>query len=197
MNLGNNVKTWNLACGACLLAIVAIAAYDFFTPKPNLAKARKAAGETQRSLTLKVESNRKALADNEMRLASFTWKIPPDEVGSALLAKITDLAKKHNVKVGNFRPSRPNALDKLMVLGFDLSLNGSATDTSDFLKEFELPENLVSIQSYQLTNADGASDAVNATVKIIAIVQVQEKEKKTPEKPTQTKTTQPTTAKTN
>ena len=170
MTLGNNVESWNLAIGASLILIIGVVGFEFSTPKPTTRDVDKQVVRDKRELTTKVLTSKKLYNQAQDLQSSYTWKIERDKVGPEILTDLTQLATKHSVTVSNFRPSKTSQVGPLTVLSYETNASGSFLKISEFMRALEEPQNLVIVQSVQISNSDGNSDDVVVNLGLLAAV---------------------------
>ena len=175
MTIGNNEQTWNAACGVAMVVLVGLAVLDRTMPRPDDKDEFTKNAVKQQKLVTRIAGSQKILEASETELQGYTWKVSPDQVGPEVLTSLTRLASKHKVKLSNFRPGKVTQADTLQLVQFDANVAGSYVNASEFLRAVELPENLLILQSVQLSNSDGITDDVNVTLNLIGVVEAGKK----------------------
>ena len=170
MNLGNNEQTWTIACGTAVVLLLAMAVGDILMPHPSQDAANRQAIEKQRMLLARNIVSQKLVEDAEVKRSGYTWKISPDRVGPEIMTDLTGIAAKNKVTVGNFRPAKVTAADSVNLMSFDTNITGSYRNTAQFLKVLEEPDNLLIVQSVQISNSNGATDDVSLNLSLTAVV---------------------------
>jgi Tfp pilus assembly protein PilO len=169
MSLGHNVKTYNILAGLAVVVMLGTLGYAVLGPKPTDREIWQKTNQEKKDLIAKIALNRSRLDESEGKQAAYTWKLTSDQIGPDVLTNLNALAKNKQVLLSNFRPGKLTENGGLRVLTYDLTLAGTYGTVWEFLREVQEPEQLLAIQSVQMSNTDGISDAVTAKVTLIAL----------------------------
>jgi Tfp pilus assembly protein PilO len=147
-----------------LLVVVALAIFMKVSPAPTvegLAKAKQLSrNKVDQEIALAKAQNRQLTAS----IDAHTWPIPADQVGPQALAKVTALAKSHNVKLVAFRPQKQNDAEGLIQLPFLILVDGQFTSVMQFMKDLDKTDTKLAVSLVQMASADEATDRVTASV---------------------------------
>lgn len=167
IELGHNVKTWNLVIGLALVLLVAVAAYDLIVPKPSVQKERVRMNREIR----KAEIDRN---EAEAKLAALTanppkaFEVLPEKATPQILAEVTRLAGESKVNVKSFRPQRPDMNGAMARLTYVVLADGTFDQAMSFAKALDAADNRIGVTQIQFASADGETDKVNVTIGIVA-----------------------------
>ncbi|MES1227630.1 MAG: hypothetical protein ABUL72_03110 [Armatimonadota bacterium] len=170
MNFGNNLRTWNLVCGAALVALVGCAVFDLVAPKLDQRQLFKKLDGERKSQDMKAQANEKLWADRNRKIVSSTWTDTVDVVSPKVLANLTDVAKASGVKLNNFRPGKPTKDGTVTYAVFDVNAAGTFNQVVDFIRKSEEPSQLLAVNSVQVNNSDGTTDSVSASISFVALL---------------------------
>lgn len=164
MNEERTYSTLTLAAG---VVIVLMVIYQFVVPMPKPKGAQKyARDEMQLALDQRVaiEKGDKLESANSARL----WNVGPEALGPIAMARVSNMAKGLGLSLVSFRPQRNASAGELVRSGFIVTVEGSFPRAIEFARKLETPETKLAVVSMQVTSTDGASDAVTATVGVVA-----------------------------
>ena len=150
------------------LVLVATLASLFIFKAPTSAAAKKDHNtkvmRTEQDTLIAQKDADKAEAENKPHL----WNMSLQNVGPAALAKITALAKTHQVKLSSFRPQRTIDVDGLTQVPFLMTIDGSYPNVVGFVRDIESSDTKLAVSQAQMTSSDGGSDKVSASIGIVA-----------------------------
>lgn len=156
----------NLCIAAGIVAVLVIAA-DLLIPKPKAdGQARFAIQENK--VLGEIRELREKVAAAKGKNQPMLWSGDPDEISAQAMAFATKMANAQNLNVVAFRPQRTQTNGHLMMLPYQLSVNGSFPDLIHFLQAMETKGTKLAVNVVQVASSDGASDHVSATVGLVA-----------------------------
>jgi Tfp pilus assembly protein PilO len=210
----NDEKTLNgLTITALVLGLLLVVGHTFM-PKANPAKTKAAREREQIKMRAETRDARDRIAKLKEQNAVRVWEASASQMGPVLMSRVTGEARKAELKVIAFRPQRTEELAGLMKTPYVITLEGPYGKVVQFARDLETNEQRLSVTSIQCASSDGATDAVSATVNVVAFrvdppAKKTEPEKETTdaknptqtsgkpvnkdEKPSSTPTTRPTT----
>jgi hypothetical protein len=149
---------------SAVVALVAIASYDFFAPAPGAegVVTKKSESELRSDKARAIER----LAESERTVNALTWQVSRDEIGPSAMAWVSQRARENYVEVSAFRPQRTVDAQGLNQLNYLVTAEGSYPNVMRLIKALEGPESLLAIRALQIASIDGASDTVRATVSL-------------------------------
>ena len=163
----NDERTWNAITVAAGAVIVGLIGYHLSVPMPRARGADKyLKDETQLALDQRVavQKAEKQEAANTIRL----WNLGAEALGPMAMARVSNMAKAHNLNMVSFRPQRGATAEDLVRSGFTIALEGSFPQVIQFARKLETPATKLAVVSLQVTSTDGASDQVTATIGVVA-----------------------------
>lgn len=101
---------------------------------------------------------------------SLSWGENPQMAGTAAMANVTEMARKHGVKLVSFRPQKTNDLGNLSILPFLINVDGPFPNVVSFAHDLEATQTKLAPNLLQVTSADPASDRVTANIGVIAFL---------------------------
>lgn len=143
----------------------------FSTQKLSL-KEVKAQEHARRTAYQSIEAANADLKTARAKVAEYIWTTSPDLIGPTALSAVTNLAKKHQLKLTAFRPQRTNTDAQLLRLPYTISLEGSYPNVVSFLSDLETPTNKLAVNLFQVASAEGANDQVAATIGVAAFTPI-------------------------
>ena len=170
MKAGNNVETWTAVCGVALVALVGAVLFQYLAPVTDIRKQWRKLDGQRKALEVRVRASSKILNQGKNRLALHTWDMPADKVAPRVLTDLTEKAKASGVKLNNFRPGKVITTGSLPAVLFDVNAVGTYNQIVDFVRKTEEPSTLLAVNSIQVTNSDGTTDSVNATVSFVGLI---------------------------
>jgi len=163
----NDEKSWSLLTVAAGVVIVGLVIYQFVVPMPKrtgAAKYNKDVEELSLAQRLAIEKGEKLEAANKIRL----WNVGPEALGPTAMARVSNMAKNHNLEMVAFRPMRNETAGDLIRNGFTIAIEGAFPKVIQFARQLETPETKLAVISLQITATDGATDSVRASVGVVA-----------------------------
>lgn len=163
----NSERSWNIATIAAIVVIVAMLVFQVVVPMPAFAsqqqriKSERDMEETSDAYLRKSKELQKA---NAARL----WDLGPESLGPTAMGKVSNLSKSFGLNMVAFRPQKQVDSGDLVRYGFLVSVEGAFPKVIEFVRKLETPETKLAVFSLQVTSTDGASDAVSATVGVVA-----------------------------
>lgn len=115
-----------------------------------------------------IEAEKARLDYLRRQVAAFTWRQKQEEIGPLALASVSQLARKHGLKLVTFRPQKTEQEKDLTRVPFLVALEGTYPDVAAFARDLENPKSKLALNMLQLNSSDGVTDRVNATVNVVA-----------------------------
>ena len=97
--------------------------------------------------------------------------LPGIITGIALLSAMSMLekfARQNNLKIISFRPQRLEEEAGLERMPYQITLEGAFPKVISFVRTVETPATKIAVTNVQIASSDGASDAVTATISLVA-----------------------------
>jgi Tfp pilus assembly protein PilO len=159
------------------VALLAVAlAVVLFVPRPT---TNGLAGRLQRDTLraqIAIKDAKKSSADAEARVKETTWTGDPKQIPPAALAKVSTLATQRGLKLVAFRPQRTNEAGVFRQLPFLVTVEGPYPSITKFCQDIDQPSSRLAVDLIQIASADAASNAVTASVGLVAYVNEDRKE---------------------
>lgn len=167
INLGNNIPTWNLACGAALLLLAGAAAYDRLTPQPDPEAAK---GHRSREIAELEERVLASLAELErvQNSPAATFLGDAEATTPLVLEEVTRLANQQKLLVKSFRPQRPEPAEQVTRLRYTLLVEGPFPKIAALARSIGQDNKRLGLSLLQISSTDNATDRVNATFGVVA-----------------------------
>jgi type IV pilus assembly protein PilO len=113
--------------------------------------------------------------DLEAKLASLRQekdaaekKLPREKKFPDLIRTITDLSKKHNVKVGNISPAGEAQVEYFKRVSYNLTVRGNYHDVGRFLAALGLLERILTSENVNVNGTPGAETSAEVTFTLVA-----------------------------
>ncbi len=136
-------------------------------------------------IELANQKSKESLAAATTQIVAQTWTGSAQQIGPIALTKIGALAQAHHLKLNGFRPQRADNAGDLTLQPFLINIAGTFPDLIGFTKEIEAKGSRLAINMIQVASADSNTDAITASVGVMAYT--------APQKPATTTTTTKTT----
>lgn len=163
----NQETTWIRATigAAIVMVLVLVVNFAFPVPKPKGAAEYFNKEKELSTQRLIAEKDKKDLADaNGKRL----WNLGAEAIGPMAMGRVSNMAKANGLNMVAFRPQRNVPAGDLVRYAYQISIEGSFGKVVEFTRKLETPETKLSVVSLQVASTDGASDAVSATIGVVA-----------------------------
>lgn len=170
--MNSEMKTWTNATIGAMVVCVLLLLFQFFGPKP--ASQTRKWQEEKLDLEKKINGAKENLPDAETELAAKVWTESPDQLGAILMGAVQANARKNGLNMLAFRPQKTEEDSGVVRHGYSVSLEGRFPQVIEFLRAVETPESKLAVGTLQIAAADGATDAVTATVGIVAYRRAEE-----------------------
>lgn len=167
IELGHNVKTWNLVIAFALVLLVAVAAFDLLVPKPSVQKERVRMTSELRKAEISRDEAEEKLEELTLNPPK-AFEVLPEKATPAILAEVTRLAGTSKVNVKSFRPQRPDMNGAMARLTYVVLADGTFDQAMAFAKALDASDNRIGVTQIQFASADGETDKVNVTIGIVA-----------------------------
>jgi len=164
-NTENAISAIMIVSGIVLIAALASL---FLFKGPSIATATKDHELTAAKIDTATKIATKDANEQEAKNKPLLWNISLENIGPAALAKITSLAKAHQVKLSSFRPQRTGDVDGLTQVPFLMTIDGSYPNVVGFVRDIETSDSKLAVSQAQMTSSDGGSDKVSASIGIVA-----------------------------
>jgi hypothetical protein len=165
------IKLWNIMLGLAIAALAGLLVFDLAVPKPKAEGTNAQKLESDRLLIAEADKLEKEFEASKLRIAARTWIMSADAVGAVALDRATNMAKKHGLTLGAFRPQKPIEEGELIRLAYVMTLEGPYPGLRAMVRELETPELKLSVHLVQVASADDASDLVNGTIGVTAFLE--------------------------
>ena len=147
MNLNRSSLGPTLVACCSIGLMSATLLYIWFVPQPGGVNAarefrRERDGVHQRMVAASADRNRL-----EADIRGLTWQLDPPDAGPAVLASITEAARKSGVRIASFRPSKPDTVEGLVRIPFEVMVEGSFPAVSSFARNIEAPFSKLAVRS--------------------------------------------------
>lgn len=174
LTLGNTVKTWNAVAIITLLALLGLAIADILIPKPRVADLHRKMGREQSQLKIAVSEAQRQLDAGDPS-ATLVWDTTAESITPSLLNKVNSVANGHKVKVKAFRPQKSETKEDIVRLPYLVIAEGSFVQVASFVRSLESGDLKAGVSQVQISAQGGDSDAVNATIGLVAYSKPPEK----------------------
>lgn len=157
-----------------LLSIAMLAGglvYLMTVPKQKAVLARKAAAERVRQE--KINNDQRIAASDTYKkaragLLAQLWNMNSEQVGPVSLNKVTVFATARKLKIQSFRPQRIVTVDGIDRIPFQFTVDGSYANVVQLAQDIEQSGEKLTVDMIQLSDSDGNTDHVSATIQISA-----------------------------
>lgn len=166
-----NDKTWSGFLLAISLLMASLLAVLLFVPRPRQTVTIGERTSAEAAVRSQTYAARQLAETATARAATYLWTEGADAVSPKALEIVTQAAKAENLRISAFRPQKPSDADGLEQLAYLVAVEGRFPAVTGFLRRVETPDNRLAVTLFQVTSADGASDAVTATVGLVAFRQ--------------------------
>lgn len=164
----NDEKTLNgLTITAIVIGLLMVLGHTFM-PKANPAKTKAAREREQIKMRAETRDARDRIAKLKDQNAVRVWEASASQMGPMLMSRVTGEARKSELKVIAFRPQRTEELAGMIKTPYVISLEGPYGKVVQFARDLETNEQRLSVTNIQCASSDGATDAVSATVSVVA-----------------------------
>lgn len=153
---------------AGLVACLLLVGFDQFGPKPSATRTGAARKREQVKLEGETAKLRDQVAILQVRNQTRLWSQTADQVGPTAMSMLEKFARQNNLKVISFRPQRLEEEAGLERLPYQITLEGAFPKVISFVRTVETPATKIAVTNVQIASSDGASDAVTATISLVA-----------------------------
>ena len=157
-----------------LLSIVVLAGGLFYlltVPKKQAAQVAKDAIARRKQEQLNRDNKMAAeatYARAKTDLIGQLWDLKPEQVGPVSLNKISSLSSVRRLKIHSFRPQRVVTVDGIDRMPFQFTVDGSYSNVVQLAQDIEQSGQKLTVDMVQLSQSDGNSNHVTATMQISA-----------------------------
>lgn len=173
-----NDRHWTGFLAAVSLLMAALLGVLLFVPRPHQTVTIGERTKAETAVLADTNAAQKAYDKARAQAANYLWTEGADAVSPKALEIVTEAAKAENLRISAFRPQKPSDADGLQQLTYLVAIEGRFPQVTAFLRRVETPGNRLAVTLFQVTSADGATDAVTATVGIVAFREVASGRKK-------------------
>ena len=157
-----------------LLSIFTLAGglvYLLTVPKKQIALNAKAA--VQRKQQEKINNDSRIAANDTYKatkanFAKQLWDMKAEQIGPVSLNKITVLSTARKLKIQSFRPQRVVTVDGIDRMPFQFTVDGTYANVVQLAQDIEQSGEKLTVDMIQLSQSDGNTDHVTATIQISA-----------------------------
>ena len=146
-----------------ILLLVGCVLFKFFVPSPNVAETDKLKSN-RLNLEKEISKTNTQTAQKQADISHGLYHEDTEAVTSDILRRVTDVASSHGLKVADFRPQRPQTLNGMMELPFNVRLTGSFNAVRDVLTTFDAKGSKIAVRSVQTSSTDSAKSAITAAL---------------------------------
>lgn len=157
-----------------LLSIAVLAGgLIYLMTTPQKAAALRAKAAKQRQIDQKANSDKRYASSVTFKqakegLVKKLWDVKSEEIGPVSLNKITIFAGKRKLKVQSFRPQRVVSVDGIDRVPFQFTVDGTYSNVVQLAQDIEQSGEKLTVDMIQLSDSDGNTDHVTATIQISA-----------------------------
>jgi Tfp pilus assembly protein PilO len=151
-----------------LLILAGTLAYMLFVPAPSAAGIARGRVTSRRKIQDEIRSTRERNDAMEREVAPLLWQGSVESITSRVLARVTNLANRQNLKVAAFRPQKTQPLDATTELPFNVQVSGTYAQLRALVDQLDRPQSKVALRSVQVASSDTATDAVTAAITLSA-----------------------------
>ena len=155
-----------ILCAIVILA--ATLAYMLLVPKPSVARLERGRERGRRQILREITDTRTRTKQAQAAVAPRLWQGDPNTVSSAVLALLTQQARHHALKLGAFRPERPQALGGVTELPFSVQVSGPYPKVQAVMTSLDGGKSRVVLRAVQVASSEETSDVVTATLGLSA-----------------------------
>ena len=160
----NSFSGWDgLLVGSILLLLGAIGFY-VFVPQLSQASVNQMVVATRRDTQLATKLYAEA-DDAQREIEARTFDLTPEELGSKVLAKLTQIGVKRHLEVSRFSVARPTNVAGLSEARFLVAFSGTFPEVTAALAELEDPSQNWVVTDVKLDTANG-TDQVTGNLAI-------------------------------
>lgn len=163
-----NDRHWAGFLAAVSLLMAVLLGVLLFVPRPRQTVTIGQRTSAEAAVRSETRASEQAYEKARAQAANYLWTEGADAVSPKALEIVTDAAKAENLRISAFRPQKPSEADGLQQLAYLVAVEGRFPQVIGFLRRVETPGNRLAVTLFQVTSADGATDAVTATVGLVA-----------------------------
>jgi hypothetical protein len=126
-------------------------------------------------MELQLRRKNRDVAETRAKLASYVratertvWGRELEELGPFAMRTVGDWAANCGVRLTSMRPQKQEKAGEATQVNFLATVECTFPDFAAFLSEFESPDSILSVRSFQVTSSGDAGSAVRANVGIVA-----------------------------
>ena len=153
-----------------IFLLAATLAFMLLVPKPSLAGLARGRERGRRQILREIIDTRTRTRQDQAALAPRLWPGDANSVSSAVLALLTHQTRQHGLKLGDFRPQRPLALDEVTELPFSVQVSGPFPKVQAVMGALDAGRSRVVLRAVQVASSEETSDVVTATLGLSAYI---------------------------
>jgi hypothetical protein len=132
-----------------------------------------AAVGTHHSLTRRTMSKDTKMAETDgekarKALMPKLWQGNSENVSAGVLALLTNASNQHSLKLGAFRPQRPQPLGAITELPYTVQVNGPYPGIRTVMTSLDATNSKIVLRSAQIASSEQGTNAVSATLGVSA-----------------------------
>ena len=144
--------------------------YMLLVPPPSVAGQVAAREQAMQQLQRETADAKRQARQAQAALGSRLWHGDSDTISAAVLALLTEQTRQHALKLGAFRPQRPQALSGVTDLPISVQITGPYPRVQAVMAALDAPNTSVALRSAEIAASDETSDAVTATLGVSAYI---------------------------
>lgn len=156
-----------------LLAIVLLTGtllYMLLVPPPSVAGQVAVREQAKQQLQRETVQAKQQARQAQAALGTRLWRGDADTISAAILALLTEQTHQHALKLGAFRPLRPQVLSGITELPFSVQISGPYPRVQAVMAALDAANTSVALRSVQIAASDETTDAVTATLGVSAYI---------------------------
>lgn len=152
---------------AALLIAIGTVLYISFVPVPTpdkVAKDTKTATNKDEATIKRQETNWRQELDT---VRAYAFNGQEQDADSTILALVTNLTGKCNLKLVGFRPQKPVDAGQLTQLPYIVSVSGRFPDVVAFTYDLEAKGTKLAVNTVQMAASDTSTDVVTGNISVV------------------------------
>ncbi|MBV9851448.1 MAG: hypothetical protein JO250_17405 [Armatimonadetes bacterium] len=142
--------------------------YMLAVPRPSAAALDRGHTRARRQVLRETADVRKRTRQAQAAVAPRLWPGDANAASSGVLALLTVQTRRHALKLGAFRPQRPQALAGLTELPFSVQVSGPYPRVQAVMAALDAPQSRLALRSVEVASSEETSDVVTATLGLSA-----------------------------
>lgn len=170
---GSHYTRWTLVA---MVLCVAVCAYHFLAPMPDVKIASKKKAQEQIKLHEELRKFRDEVTKGREATEKRLWTEDADQLGASVMGVVDTVANELQVKVQAFRPQRTISNAGLTRYPYLVVLTGAFPKIATMMERIAAPETKIAVTSVQISAADGVSDTVTASLGVSAFTETKKEQ---------------------